>query len=365
MELDNGYELSRVQKAKGTELNIRQGSMEQRKPQDWINSIVDHDAINPLDLLFAKPKERLEIILSAMPVKLDVKELEELTGVRLNNNGNAFDYVNDVRKVVFDKRTAINVLKKEKEHSLKTLREQVGAYNIPDDLEIKIAECDAKMANITDTYNHEREVANEEMSRELAFINQKKQEEIAQIQLKYNALADKANKDNDELTAKIQAQYNSTFYTVKEERAILSKMSEAKGAFAKTNEMIYQFSNEVSQLAKESEDKTNILAQVDAYKLKMISQIPIPGLLIENDAVFYNGVEFSKLNTATQILLAVDIACLKMGEYKLFFIDGVERLDAHSLSVLEGKINEIGAQAFLASVTNDEEIIVETNGGLF
>jgi hypothetical protein len=171
-------------------------------------------------------------------------------------------------------------------------------------------------------------------------------------------LIDNLNLEHETAIEEVKREYNETFYAVKNDRNLLDKMSEQKGALAQTNANIHRFTEEVTKLAEDSEAKSTIIEKIDEYKVKMVSHIPIKGLEIKDGDIFFNGIEFSKLNTATQILLAVDIASLKMGKFKLLFIDGAERLDAYSLKILEDKINEIGAQAFIGIVTNEDTFSV-------
>lgn len=345
MEIDNAFEINRIQKSNKTDLNVK---------QSMIDGLVDHDSINPLDLLFVKPKERLEIVLSALPVELDPVEVQSISGEKVPFNGNPFEYIDNVRKVVYDKRTTVNVAKREKEGSLKQFRDMIASLNIPEDLDAKIKECDDKLKAINDKYNGTTLALSSKYREEEKQLNTAKAAEIREIEVKYQEMYDNMNGYFNRDKDLAQTEYNETFYAVKNDRNLLDKMSEQKGALAQTNANIHRFTEEVTKLAEDSEAKSAIINKIDEYKVKMVSHIPIKGLEIKDGDIFYNGIEFSKLNTATQILLAVDIAALKMGKFKLLFIDGAERLDADSLKVLEDKINEIGAQAFLGYVTNED-----------
>lgn len=349
MEIDNAFEINRIQKSNKTDLNVK---------QSMIDGLVDHDSINPLDLLFVKPKERLEIVLSALPVELDPVEVQSISGEKVPYNGNPFEYIDNVRKVVYDKRTTVNVAKREKEGSLKQFRDMIASLNIPDDLDTKIKECDDKLKAISDKHHSSLLALGNRDNCTLHEINQAKEKELAAINAKYQVMIDNLNSEHEVAVEEIKREYNETFYAVKNERNLLDKMSQQKGALDQTNANIHRFTEEVTKLAKDSEAKSTILDKIDEYKLKMVSHIPIKGLEIKDGDIFFNGIEFSKLNTATQILLAVDIAALKMGKFKLLFIDGAERLDAYSLKVLEDKINEIGAQAFIGIVTNEDTFSV-------
>jgi predicted ATP-dependent endonuclease of OLD family len=359
MSIDDNIELHRFIKPGKTSLEVTKDSFGINKPQLWLDSMADFISINPLDILFAKPKERLEIMMGALPVKIDEQYLLELTGKAAAGSSNPFDDINKIRKEVFDERTKYNVAHKEKVGALTQLKGSITSMNIPENITELIEKAQLERTELVNHYNELIRKHEGIYNAELLEINQQTQIEIDKIkaaaELRKKELADVSY----EKIKSFREDMGAGESAINVKLATLQEQNRQLGALEKTNELIRQYDKEATSLKETSESLTAKLEAVDKYKLDVLGQMPIAGLTIEDGEIYLDGIAFDKLNTAKQILLAVDIALLKSGEFKLLCIDGVERLDANSLDILTNKINEVNAQAILTTVTNDKAMIIE------
>lgn len=138
-------------------------------------------------------------------------------------------------------------------------------------------------------------------------------------------------------------------------KAELARLEEqAKGAHrAKAlHEQAAQFEEESKALAGTSEAMTETIKALDAFRSRMADELPIPGLSITGKEIRLRGVEWSQLNTATRVDVAVKVSTLRNRDAKLrvCFVDGAESLDKDHFDALIHGLENAGVQAFVAHV---------------
>jgi hypothetical protein len=72
---------------------------------------------------------------------------------------------------------------------------------------------------------------------------------------------------------------------------------------------------------------------------------------IEDD-VCVNGVPFTSLNTANQIIFAMSLAAKHTGKVPFTVIDGIERLDSEHLDILIAEAEKYGLQLMMFKVAD-------------
>jgi len=94
------------------------------------------------------------------------------------------------------------------------------------------------------------------------------------------------------------------------------------------------------------------MQDVEAGKAKLLadSNIPVPGLSVENDTVTYNSVPVDQLSTSEKVRVGASIAVAQNPKAKIILADDVSLLDKSNLDVLHETCK--GYQ--LWQVVNDE-----------
>ncbi len=103
---------------------LRDGKTQPR-PAEFINSITDMMSINPVDFLLAAKKDRVRVLLEAIPLALDVDRLKAIAGedVSVPDGMHPLYAIDAVRKSVFEHRTDVNRSEKEKSATINQLRD--------------------------------------------------------------------------------------------------------------------------------------------------------------------------------------------------------------------------------------------------
>lgn len=108
--------IRRVITAKGTSVTVSKDGGTKSSPQKFLNEIFGTSALDPLDLMLAKPKERRAIVLSALPVTVTEEQLRTWAPTLpagFDCEGHGLDVVKRAHEIFYEQRTAANAKAKD------------------------------------------------------------------------------------------------------------------------------------------------------------------------------------------------------------------------------------------------------------
>ncbi|WP_441280653.1 AAA family ATPase [Tardiphaga sp. 862_B3_N1_1] len=372
--LDDGIELrKRVTEAKSSLDLIKDGKAISR-PSDTIKGLTDLLSVNPVDFLTAPKKKRVEVLLEAMPINVDLARLAEISGIPVNTDGvDGLAVVDLVHKTVFDDRAGTNRAIKEKDATINQLR--LAMPEAPGGVEGDEDDLRAQLQALTETRDTEFKRIDtklESLRTGSATLKQKLRDE-AQAQI--NAIREKAAADisaiQEKLTADLQTevetlngtegkagkQREKTAATFTEQaqpvQAAIFAIASNRDAAAKRKVTLETLSNmeaEMFDLSKDAERQTAALDAIAAYKSDLLNSLPIPGLEVRDGEVFRHGITFDRLNTAQQVEIAIEIAALRAGDLAVCCIDRFECLSPGTFETFKERAEQLGLQLFVTRV---------------
>lgn len=98
---------------------------------------------------------------------------------------------------------------------------------------------------------------------------------------------------------------------------------------------------------------TDKLEKLQELRLHILANLPIPGVTVVDGQVMKDGVVYDRLNTASQIDIAVAIAKIRAKELGIVCVDGLECLDDENFKAFEAAMQGSGLQCFITRVTNN------------
>lgn len=371
--LDDGTEIQQRVTATRTTRDVLQDGKKATKPGEVIKALTDVLSVNPVEFLTARKQDRVKVLLEAMPITLDAKRLSDISGVPLNPNqtSHALDVIAMVRTQVYDDRTGTNRAVKEKDATINQLRVALpdapgGVEGSEDELRAQIgqaqdtmraehARIDSKLASIRNESNTKIQVLKDLAQAKIDAIREELANNIAQEQGDLADTEAKANRVRQKATDTCTA-------TLQPLQAALTTIVANRDAAAKrqaTLDTIKQMEQELEDLRKDAESQTKAIDAIDAYKLELLQNLPIPGLEVIDGEIYRDGVVFDRLNTAQRVRIAFEIAKLRAGTLRLVCLDGMELLDEDSLTELRRQATEDDLQVFITRVQG-KEFAVET-----
>ncbi len=381
--LDDGLEIKKTVTSDKTDLSVKypKSGIKIEKPQTHLNALVDALSVNPIEFLSAPPSKRAEYLLQAMPLRVTREDLAGIYFGPIDPDLHAFKLLEAVEKQIYDDRTGVNRLADEKKKTAKQLGETLPLEPETIDWSIRMKEHAESLAtakndlkntkeNIEQNYKNERNKIESEALRDqnsverlyqekLRDIQNWKSEEMARIALaETSAIGILGNSRNESLE-------NSTSNILSAINTLTAGLAEsevkAKRQIAdqRTQETIARVTEEAEKHVAESEALTRRLEALEKLRLRILSDLPIKGITVVDGQVMKDGVPYDRLNTASQIEIAVAIAKLRAKDLGIVCVDGLECLDNENFAEFERAIQGSGLQCFITRVTNPEGVGME------
>lgn len=355
--LDDGTEIRKAVSPAGARTTVKgPDGKPLAKPAAVIQGLADVLSVNPVDFLLAKPKERVRVLLDAMPLKADVARLTEITGVDASHleDRHALEVIEAVHKQVYDDRTGTNRAVKEKDATISQLRQAMP--EAPGGIEGDEASLQAEIDAATTV----RDTTLEKIRTKLEKLTEEAQAKITEIREEAQRQVDAVKADLGEQNTKASTAREKALNTYAEAtrttQAALATIRANRDAVARrkgTTETISKLEKETGALRADAERQTAALTALDAYKTELLSALPIPGLEVRDGEVYRDGVPLDRLNTAQQVQIAVEVAKLRAGALGIACVDRLESLDKDSREALRKSAAAAGLQLIVTRVTDD------------
>jgi len=344
---DEGTSLKRTFKGSKSKLELYDNRGELiKKPQSILNDLTDVLSTNPIEFITAKPKERTQLMLDAVPIKVGENELKNvLNGTMEIANINDFNQhglqvIDYAHLNIFNERTLINRQIKEKTATIKDMTIDEIPLNISiDDLKEQLREIENSIdeaRNKKDDY--------------LQSIRNKEAEEIENVRKKYELQRQNLNdKFNENLNGKLT------------EKANLEAKFNSYAEFDSMRRIVEQNKRQLELLNADSSSLSEALKKLDEYKSSLLKELPIDGLEVKDGEIYFDNVPFDRLNTAKKVDIAIEIAKIRVGDLKLICVDGLEVFDNETLLEFKTKAEESDLQMFVTKVTDKDFKVINDN----
>jgi DNA repair exonuclease SbcCD ATPase subunit len=361
--LDNGMTITkRVTEGKSDTIVERDG-MKAARPAETIKALVDALSANPIEFLRAPEKERVKVLLEAMPLQADLAKLSDITGVDAGWLGDmhAMDAIAQLHKQIYDERTGDARAAKEKQGTITQL-----SNALPPETAQDMDGNDGNMADLNNSLDAIVTAKDQEIQRiseKLTDLQECARTEIQQLEAQIAAVKEKYTAQEARATEarrRAMEKYEHDKAAIRQKMEAINAKVESRARHAQTLETIKTLREEAANLEGIVAKKTASLAALDAYKTELLSSLPVPGLEVVNGKVLRNGIPFDRLNTAQQVQVAIEIAKLRAGKLGLICVDGIELLDPSSYSEFKQQALDSGLQMIIARVDSNHLSINKT-----
>lgn len=349
--LDDGTQINRRISAATSTTDVVRDGKKVARPAELVRTLTDALAVNPVDFLQASSKERVRVLLESLPIELDTERLAAITGAPVLK-AHPFQAIEHARKVVYDARTGANRASKEKESTIKTLRQAIPPVpaGAPDGDEESLMQQLDQLAD-------EKDAELDRIATRLAELAQDARTELEELREKMDAI--RAQQTKYERLAGRQKEITLERFNEAREpllAAVGAIRNDRDSAIrrAQTLDTIQILTTELEDLAEESAGHSRALEEIEQYKSELLANLPIPGLEVKDGEIYRNGVPLDRLNTAQQVDIAVELAKLRAGQLGVICVDGIESLDPAAFDAFRDRALASGLQLFVTKVTGDE-----------
>lgn len=366
--LDDNSTIRRRVTADSSKTDLLRDGKKQPRAVESIKALTDALSVNPVDFLRATAKDRARVLLEAMPLQADTEKLSQMSGLPVSAQPgvHALQVIEQVRKEVYDLRTGTNRAVKEKEGTINQLRNALpeapgGVDGDEDQLRAKVAAADqaklaemerigTKLAGLRTKHQADQTAARAAAQAEIDAIKQRLADTLAQMDATF-AQIEQAAAAQRERTITSHAQ---SVAPLNEAIAGIVANRDAAAKRQSSLKIIEQMAGELEDLQKDAERQSESLAAIDAYKMELLANLPIPGLTVVDGEIQRDGVPFDRLNTAQQVEVAVEVAKLRAGALGIICVDGLELLDSKTFDAFRERALESGLQLFVSRVSDGQ-----------
>jgi energy-coupling factor transporter ATP-binding protein EcfA2 len=358
------------------------------EPRKVIARLFDPNQLNPVAFLAAKGKDRLNMLLEAIPMKVSPEEIKDAVGDVVTTPapaGHALQAIDGIRKWIFDTRTGCNRALKEKGATAEELQqtvptaaemahnwEEAAARAESDDKATRDARA-KELAGVVADAGKKTAEAEKDASDILASLTSQESEEINEIRVKFANKRNEIQKARDLAKDGIRAQREAKNIAIEKTYAEQLEKLSAEAATAREKataltrnkaqlDLLGKMKLDVLRLDDEAAKLTGAIERLDALKVKLCSKLPVKGLEVREGEIYLDGVAFERVNTANQIHFAIELAKLRAGKLKLVVVDGLERMDSSFFAEFEQAAKATDLQWIVTRVTDAKELGIRTVG---
>jgi len=355
----------------GTALKIEnKDGFKASKPQDLLDKIVGKLAFDPLEFARADSKKQVEMLLSVVDLQVDVKKLQEISGVEVKADGTPLDILNKYYMEVMENRKLTNRQLDSAKKVLDSLPvvEKVEAVSVVDLVaeKEKLEKTNKDNASKKMVYLGQENDLSTLRNEKIAIWNTIKDLE-AKLEIEKKNLESK----DIEITTK-----NSELETAKVvidalQDEDLADITERIANADKTNKQAQQYIDrqqkqaEVTKFQTESNDYTAKLKKIADYKTEIVSKtkFPVPGLDFAGGGVTYDGLPFKQASGSQTLKVSTAIGMALNPTLRVMTIDGAESLDSKQLSIITEMAKGHDYQLWLTTVSEDEKVGIYIEDG--
>jgi DNA repair exonuclease SbcCD ATPase subunit len=360
-----------------------------------LKKLFDGSQVNPIAFIHADQKKRIQMFLEALPVELTDAEFARLSKDCASGNMAAMRKAHPVitlamiYKDIYAQRKNVNVRIREKKdtvtqvlQSLPELPEvsfvdkaealqanltaaETGLITQAKDIEIRQANA---TADIQGQASEQRRTATSAVEAKILTLKDELAAKNREINLdeqnRVDAVWKKFNEEKLDLNSQMQpaiTDYSSQLATA---RANIEIEIKAKGA----RELAEKMQKELNDLQGSSDKFTAVLEDIEAVKVRLLSNVPIPGVEVREDDIYVKGIPFSTINESQQMHIGFQVAKLRTPECPLMLVDGIERLDPANQMEFEALakasniftiVTKVGAENEPLTVKNTLAVTIE------
>lgn len=318
-----------------------------------MNSIQDKISVNPVRILQARPKDRGQILLEAIPMQIDENALWEAIGevptaddlkiTASDLQGHALEVLGDNSNGIIGKfygqRQQLHGAKRDKQGTVSDLRQSVAQHDDPTEMR------QTRSAIRDDIKQHQQE-----KEETIAAINEEEQNQIKAIRERAKERRESVREDFD---PKIREQE-------KKKAAIQEKIEQAERA-QQTKEIIQQRESELEDLESRYERLTQIIENLRSLRFGFAEDLP-DGVQLDDDGELLNeeGVRFEHWNEQSKVFFAMRIAEMRAGDLPLIPLDGIESVVGKQRKELIAFAKESHAQFVFTEAVPGKGLSIES-----
>ncbi|MFW6030154.1 MAG: AAA family ATPase [Halanaerobiales bacterium] len=336
-------------------------------PQSLLNSLVTKIGLRPRAFVNADKNEQVEMLLEVIDLDFNTERLSKITDGILVKGNNPIETIDKTYDEIYDKRTDINVQKRNTKGSFELYSdvEKAESVSVSELMEEKeniekereeLYDLEDELKTIKEEYEgliEERNVIKDKI-KELQKQLENKKEECNKVDKIYN-------KKKKEYKPKIEM-IPGKDEKIKNINDQLKKADDINKKAQKWEEK-QKAKEKLEKLKDQSNVYTNMLNMIKDYKDELLSwaNFPIEGLSFKEGEVWYNDAPLSQASKTEKLEVGFAIMAALNPDLKVVLVDDGNTIDSENLEFLEKLAKEEGYIVLMEYMDEDAKtgIVIE------
>lgn len=356
----------------GTERQIGYaGEPAMPRPAEVLDRMRSEFTLFPTSFLTKKKDERLEIFLSAIPLRVQPEDLATILPLcsraeMFDLGEHAFKLLGQIEQHLYEKRKAINAVITDKQKTAKTLREGLPAQAMDGEpAEAELRELRKKRDDYQQRVRRAKEVISDELRAALDSAKSDFDTAVAEAHAVMEETFAQVRKKAEAQTEEVQAESSQQLAELNRNITLAEVAAKTFTEMASTRKLIATLSEDADLKKQESDKLTEALNdRLPELRSALLEQCPIKGVSVRDGDIWVlqpdgeTELPFDSVNTAERIRIACELALIHAGPLKLVCMDGAEALDEESLDIVRDLMEANGAQCIASRVTDAPKLEV-------
>jgi len=319
-----------------------------------LERLQDEISVNPIQILRARPQDRGQILLEAMPMRLDPDRLHQALRP-LDGDWPGFPFsAEDLRNehaleilgdnsggaigTLYEQRQELHGAKRDKQGTVSDLEKSVEQHDDPDGL------------------REERD----HVEKELEDLRAQKEEALEEVNEWEKAKIEEIRREAKKRRGNTRESYEERIEPYEAEKERLTERIEQAEKAEQTKEIIEERRQELADLEDRYDRLSDAIENLRALRTDFADDLP-DGVQIADDGEILDedGIRYEHWNEERQVRFAARIAEMRAGELKLIPIDGIEKLVGEQREAFLKRASESDAQFILTEAVAGKDLSVE------
>lgn len=341
------------------------------RPAEVLDRLRSEFTLFPTSFLTKKKDERLEMFLSAIPLRVEEEDLAAVLPLcsragMFDLGEHAFKLLGQIHDHLYDKRKALNSVISDKEKTVKTLRENLPAQAL--DGEAAAAELMAASAEHVEknnSYRRESEKISDAMRIEFDSAKADFDTAVAEARAVMDETIGQARKRAEAAKEDVKVRADADLSLLERRIATAEAQSKTYTEMQSTRKLISDLSADAEKKQQESDRLSEAINKLlPDLRSAILDKVPVKGVSVRDGDIWVvqadgkTELPFDSINTAERIRIACELALIHAGPLKLVCMDGAEALDEDSLDLVRDIMEANGAQCIASRVTDSPTLEV-------
>lgn len=332
------------------------------KPANILKSLINPNSVDPIKLLSARPKELLDCVLEAIPMRVNGDRMADITGkVACVTEEHALAVIGNEAKDFTEKRRDANrdlkAARTTKEQLLSTI---VTGTTTVEEIEEQIAEKLEQLEALKLTANRASRSTSRGFSSQIEVLDAENitvSDQILDLQLRKASIKEQRESIVREMDLKAEAAYDLVMQGEQGINLTIAYLREdvvRTAVTGNTRKQAEAWQGVELSRGLDANKYDAVLTALQAYKEELCQNLPIKGLAITDGMLSMNNIQFGMMNTAARVDLVIELAKLSAGKLGIIILDDAEHLDPETYALFLEKAAQTDLTFVVARVTKDE-----------